>query len=142
MAKLKEMEAAMVAYFEQHRAQASEGLVLLPGVSELLPELKVRHWHKHPAHTGSDKVGQRRACVRSSHLPWSWRRATAASPRRHEGLCGLGGQVYKRGEHLVALTHTRAVPEARRRGGGTGDRQPGAHRVGQDAGAGPAGGVQ
>ena len=42
MAKLKEMEAAMVAYFEQHRAQASEGLVLLPGVSDLLPELKVR----------------------------------------------------------------------------------------------------
>ncbi len=44
MAKLKELEAAMVAYFEQHRAQASDGLALLPGVREVLLALKVRHW--------------------------------------------------------------------------------------------------
>ncbi len=63
MAKLKEMEAAMVAYFEQHRAQASEGLVLLPGVSDLLPELKVRPWHEHLDYTDSTKDGARRACA-------------------------------------------------------------------------------
>ena len=42
MAKLKELETAMLAYFEQHRSQASEGLVLLPGVREVLLALKAR----------------------------------------------------------------------------------------------------
>ena len=32
----------MLAYFEQHRSQASEGLVLLPGVQEVLLALKAR----------------------------------------------------------------------------------------------------
>ena len=41
MAKLPEMQAAMVEYFTAHSERAGQGLELLPGVKELLLVLKV-----------------------------------------------------------------------------------------------------
>lgn len=40
-AKLKEMEAAMLEYWQQNRERAGDGLKLLPGVVELLQALQV-----------------------------------------------------------------------------------------------------
>jgi hypothetical protein len=42
MARLKEVEAAMVEHTLANRDKVSEGLVLLPGVKELLEKLQVR----------------------------------------------------------------------------------------------------
>lgn len=42
MAKLKEVERAMVEYFAQHQDKAGLGLYILPGVRELLERLQVR----------------------------------------------------------------------------------------------------
>lgn len=41
-AKLKEMEAAMLEYWQQNREHAGDGLKLLPGVVQLLQALQVR----------------------------------------------------------------------------------------------------
>ena len=42
MAKVKDMEAAMIAYFADHAGDAGVGLEILPGVARLLTSLHVR----------------------------------------------------------------------------------------------------
>lgn len=43
MAKLPAVQEEMEQYFLEHKDQAAVGLELLPGVRELLTELKVQH---------------------------------------------------------------------------------------------------
>ena len=46
MAALPRLQAAMVDHFLAHKAQAGEGLEVLPGVEELLGRLQARVGHR------------------------------------------------------------------------------------------------
>ena len=87
MAKLKELEAAMVAYFEQHRAQASDGLALLPGVRER----RLRRCRPGSAARPQDnqRIGSFLTCMVTTLLTYR----VTTPPRQQTPLCHQAGSA-------------------------------------------------